>query len=115
MNTTERLRGDYATMCLNRADALRQRLDYQLQFYSGGTGSAPRGAVALAAAHQHQAEAEETRAKMESWIARGKTAATKGLFLIREEDFMDAEFMMDKVAQEHRRAAQAAGLVTNHA
>jgi hypothetical protein len=42
---------------------------------------------------------------LEAWIQRGKVAANKGLFLAREQDLADADFTMDKVASEFRRAA----------
>jgi hypothetical protein len=109
----DRLKGDYFTMCANRADRLGQELAHRLAVYGAGDSEPPSPAFAAVTAHQQRAETDDIRRRQEAWIARAKVAA-KGLFLIREEDAMDATFMMDKEITGLRRACLTAGLVTDH-
>ena len=107
MQIIDRLKGDYASMCYNRADLLEEELARGLAAYGpeGGWTDAASG-------HQRRVTVEDVRDRQATWRLRARVAE-RGRFLVREEDARDAHFMLDPEISGLRHEAAKAGLLTD--
>jgi hypothetical protein len=111
---TLEIQTDLATYAANKADILGRQLADRLATYGNDTSPPAVGAIAQRVDAQQRAEAEDTRARQQRWLAVARVAKSRGLVLASDEVIGAADVTLDPIYARYLGQAQPAGLVTDH-